>query len=680
MKKWHLYKLVVNETTQKVELNTWFADRNNAKKAAEAKGIKNFTVRNSDKAVRLGNITQEEVDKIIAKPCNYGKGVTKRQFERIVKSGEYGKLNEKMQALLRPATQESIQQPNTPFSSTKSFDWINFYEAIADNLLESKDKRDKLVETIHEITGQVGLSPYRDQFKNGTKGSLKDICPFTTIGLFNQNLKLEKRKKIAIELRSFLGVSEPVPDSFNGQGNHYQKDLTVEGVPTLSPKNRYFFLFEKERGPDDIEKLWEVFYRAIRFAKPDSIENQSTFISAYNGAIQLKNVKWNLTMGLYWIRPRNFLSLDSKSRKYISRELGIKIPSKCPDAENYLDILNKLKALFQEDSCPVHSFPELAVAAWLYEPGPGPILPDDTPEPEPHPQPQITYSMDELATECFIDRSRLEEILERLKTKKNLILQGPPGTGKTWLAKRLAYVLIGQKDRDRVKALQFHPNLSYEDFVRGWRPAGEGKLELVDGPFLKMAQTAKERPDEIHVIVIEEINRGNPAQIFGELLTLMEADKRNPDEALELCYTKDGTERVFIPENLYVIGTMNIADRSLALVDLALRRRFAFVDLEPTFGDSWSNWVHDNFGIDHDILSEIEKRIKRLNDFIENDKSLGPQFRVGHSYVTPVAHITDPRDWFQQVVNTEIGPLLEEYWFDNLEEAERNKKLLLQGF
>ena len=292
------------------------------------------------------------------------------------------------------------------------------------------------------------------------------------------------------------------------------------------------------------------------------------------------------------------------------------------------------------------------------------------------------YSIENLATDCFLDRSKLEEFLDRLQTKKNLILQGPPGTGKTWLAKRLAFALIGRKDNSKVKALQFHPNLSYEDFVRGWRPAGDGKLELVDGSFLQIAEAARKDPTEKYVIVIEEINRGHPAQILGELLTLLEADKRNADEALELCYSKEDGERFFIPENLYVIGTMNIADRSLALVDLALRRRFAFVDLEPVFGEPWKSWVHDKFNIDRKTLSEIETRIRSLNDIISDESDLGPQFRIGHSYVTPAngTVIEDAYDWFRQVVNTEIGPLLDEYWFDNLDRAKKEKETLLQGF
>ena len=184
-------------------------------------------------------------------------------------------------------------------------------------------------------------------------------------------------------------------------------------------------------------------------------------------------------------------------------------------------------------------------------------------------------------------------MLQRLQTKQNLILQGPPGTGKTWLAKKLAYALIGHKDDSKVRPLQFHPNLSYEDFVRGWRPQGDGKLELVDGPFLQMLEDAQPDLDSKHVMVIEEINRGNPAQIFGEMLTLLEADKRNEGEALALAYPRKPGERVHIPPNVYVIGTMNVADRSLALVDLALRRRFAFFDLEPIFGSVWRHWMQE---------------------------------------------------------------------------------------
>ena len=286
-----------------------------------------------------------------------------------------------------------------------------------------------------------------------------------------------------------------------------------------------------------------------------------------------------------------------------------------------------------------------------------------------------------IADGCFLDQSTLERMLQQLKDKQNLILQGPPGTGKTWLAKRLAYALVGQKDDSSVRQVQFHPNLSYEDFVRGWRPQGDGRLELVDGPFLKLCDTARQDPDGEYVMVIEEINRGNPASIFGELLTLLEADKRDPNQAMTLAYSRDENERFHIPPNVYVIGTMNLADRSLAMVDFALRRRFAFFDLEPMLNDAWRDWVHEQSGIDGAFLDEVAQRVNALNEEIAADRNLGPQFRIGHSFVTPApgTSIEDPEEWFTQVVETEIVTLLHEYWFDDPQKVDDAKSALLNN-
>ena len=292
------------------------------------------------------------------------------------------------------------------------------------------------------------------------------------------------------------------------------------------------------------------------------------------------------------------------------------------------------------------------------------------------------YTVEEIVTDgCFLLRETVEMALSRLKARKNLVLQGPPGTGKTWLAKRLAQALVGKKDDRLVKRFQFHPNLSYEDFVRGHRPEA-GKLKLVDGPFLEVIKAAQNDPDNQFVVVIEEINRGNPAQIFGEMLTLLESDKRNEDEALALAMPRAEHERIYIPPNVYVIGTMNVADRSLALVDLALRRRFAFVDLVPTFGVPWRKWMHAQGGVDDNHLREIERRMTALNEVIAADQSLGEQFRVGHSYVTTPrgGRIDDPVIWFREVVETEIAPLLREYWFDQTKTAEDQTRRLLEDF
>ena len=294
------------------------------------------------------------------------------------------------------------------------------------------------------------------------------------------------------------------------------------------------------------------------------------------------------------------------------------------------------------------------------------------------------YSVDSIVDDgCFHGRTEIERLLTRLESKKNLVLQGPPGTGKTWLAKRLAYALIGRRDRSAIAVVQFHPTLSYEDFVLGWRPAKDGRLTLQDGVFLRAVEAAKRRAPTPYVVVIEEINRGNPAQIFGELITLLEADKRTEEDAVELGYGEDGRPRyAYLPENLHVIGTMNIADRSLALVDLALRRRFAFAILAPSLGESWHRWVTGRLAVDAVLASDIEARLLALNDAIAADPVLGEQFRIGHSYVTPSRplEIDATRDWFRDVAETEIGPLLEEYWFDQPGKAKSALDTLLAGW
>ena len=569
----------------------------------------------------------------------------------------------------------------------RRFLWTRFYEAIADKLLLYREKRDELIKGIHSIASKVeGLSNLKDQFQDGSAGPLKDICPFTAMGIFNRGITDVNRKNIATELATFLGEEEVIPDSF-------------EGIPILNNQKSWFFGFDNKRKPDDIDALWEIFAQAITFSDSDDADVRADFISAYDSATERFGVGWNLTMGLYWIRPWNFPTLDGQSQRYISKKLNIKIGLNGPkgrcNANDYLAVLNTLETRFQEEAYPVHSFPELSLAAWLFKDGGTSAHPNATDtdiqgnELESEPEEEVTiapiepYSVDNIISDgCFIERVKIERILERLRTKKNLILQGPPGTGKTWLAKRLAFALIGQKNDTKVRAVQFHPNLSYEDFVRGWRPSGDGKLTLVDGPFVEMIRAAENEPSTRHVIVIEEINRGNPAQIFGEMLTLLEVDKRTPNEALELSYRREDDERVFIPDNLYVVGTMNIADRSLALVDLALRRRFAFIDLKPALGKAWKNWVKTQCGIATEILDEIENRILSLNTEIASDSSLGEQFSIGHSYVTPPfgIPINDAREWFRQVVDTEIGPLLDEYWFNSLDKAHKARERLLEGF
>jgi len=565
------------------------------------------------------------------------------------------------------------------------FAWTRFYIAMADKLLEFRNRRKELVDGLHAIGKKVDcLSILNDQYEEGVMGGpLKDICPFTAFGAFNRGITELNRKHVATELSKFLGVSEKVPDSF-------------EGIPLLNNQNTWFFGYSFRRKPDDIDNLWEVFAQALAFSESDDPDSRAAFLAAYDRTVSQWGIGWNLTMGLFWARPWTFPTLDSQSQRYIKEKLNIQIGLNGPkgrcSAEDYLSIRDTLEARFQEDAYPDHSFPELSLNAWNFNGKRTISLAENTGEMdlefENHYEnvglvsPIESYSLENIVADgCFLQREKLQKILERLRTKRNLILQGPPGTGKTFLARRLAFALMGQRDESKVRAVQFHPNLSYEDFIRGWRPEGSGKLALVDGPFLEMVNTAVKDPQSKYVVVIEEVNRGNPAQIFGEMLTLLDVDKRTPNEALELCYRRVEGERVFIPGNFYVIGTMNIADRSLALVDLALRRRFAFVDLEPTLGIAWREWINAKCGISLEFSAEIEHRLSILNKAIASSANLGPQFRIGHSYVTPPSGVAieNEHKWFRDVVETEIGPLLSEYYFDSPTEAQQAQERLLQG-
>lgn len=568
----------------------------------------------------------------------------------------------------------------------RSFRWTSFYEEIAENLLKYRNDRAALITGIHGIGATTGLLSYlRDKFEDGSTGPLQDICPFTAMGIFNRGITDENRKAIAGQLASLLGVGASVPESF-------------EGIPVLNNQRSWFFEYSTKRAEGDIDALWQVFTAAKHYVDSDEAESRDEFLKAYDVAKQVSGTTWNLSMGLYWAHPWHFVTMDSQSRRYMTGRLGVQIPpADALDGKDYLRLSDDLKARFLEENYPVHSFPELSQEAWLkrYPEDPAPKQPDNgsdagtsgtdksPPESEPEAAPIEPYSAAKVLDDgCFLERTDVERLLERLRTKKNLIIQGSPGTGKTWIAKRLAYALMGEKDDKRIRAVQFHPNLSYEDFVRGWRPTGDGRLVIKDGVFMEAIRAASLKPSSVFVVVIEEVNRGNPAQVFGELLTLLEAGKRTPNEALELTYPDADGNRlpVHIPENLYVIGTMNIADRSLALVDLAFRRRFAFVTLKPELGDRWRRWVVQQGGLDPSLVEDIAHRVTVLNEMIADD--LGNQFRIGHSYVTPARRIEvgSTRAWFIQVAESEIGPLLEEYWFDSPKTAKNALEQLVRGW
>ncbi|NTZ43611.1 DUF3578 domain-containing protein [Altererythrobacter sp. SALINAS58] len=292
----------------------------------------------------------------------------------------------------------------------------------------------------------------------------------------------------------------------------------------------------------------------------------------------------------------------------------------------------------------------------------------------------LPYSIDDAMDGLFIEREEFQRILATWRLKKNLVLQGAPGVGKSYIAHRLAYALIGSKDRNRVEAVQFHQSYGYEDFVQGYRPDGSGGFARFDGSFFRFCIEAIEHPDKDFVFIIDEINRGNLSKIFGELMLLIESDKRSPDWGVQLSYAVEGEPRFHIPPNVFIIGMMNTADRSLSMVDYALRRRFAFITMDPLFESAGFRSHLQKFGIPLDLVGQVIQRMGTLNEAITDDRlSLGRGYQIGHSYFVPSSEISNPVDWFEQTVETEIRPLLEEYWFDEPDKAEQWVSSLLRG-
>ena len=284
-----------------------------------------------------------------------------------------------------------------------------------------------------------------------------------------------------------------------------------------------------------------------------------------------------------------------------------------------------------------------------------------------------SYTARHAQQDLFIDPGHLTRLVKSIKSGKNLILQGPPGTGKTFIARRIAWCLIGRKDNGPIGMVQFHQSYAYEDFVEGFRPTKGGGFDLKPGVFRRFCERARANPAIPHVFIIDEINRGNLSRIFGELLMLIEADKRSEDYAVTLPYSDT---RFHVPANVHLLGMMNTADRSLALVDYALRRRFAFETLEPAYGTEYGRDAFERHlaakGADPSLARRICDRMGKLNEKIAKDKELGRGFRIGHSYFVPGDGDVPSEDWYTRVVDTQIAPLLREYWFDAAEDVERD--------
>ena len=298
------------------------------------------------------------------------------------------------------------------------------------------------------------------------------------------------------------------------------------------------------------------------------------------------------------------------------------------DITSYTDYVEKLNALFADD---IEDVQEIETT---YPP----------------------YDVDRFLEEVYMDKTDYNTLVGLIRTKKNVILQGAPGVGKTFAAKRLAYSMMGQKDQDRVMLVQFHQSYTYEDFIEGFRPTGvAGGFEIKKGSFYNFCKKAGEDLENEYFFIIDEINRGNLSKIFGELFMLIENDKRG--NSLQLLYSD---EKFNVPSNVYIIGMMNTADRSLAMLDYALRRRFAFYTMNPGFdSDGFRNYKTK---LANDKMDKLIACVESLNGVIAADDSLGEGFCIGHSYFCNIEEVTDTV--LSNIVEYELIPLLKEYWFD----------------
>lgn len=286
-----------------------------------------------------------------------------------------------------------------------------------------------------------------------------------------------------------------------------------------------------------------------------------------------------------------------------------------------------------------------------------------------------SYTFDLDIDKPFITPEQFKHIASLLQNKKNIILQGPPGIGKTFLAKKLAYHIMQEENDSCIEIVQFHQSYSYEDFIQGLRPVstnnGNGSFELKNGLFYNFCQRVIAHPKKNYFFIIDEINRGNLSKIFGELMMLIEPSKRGSKYSLALTYSENHDERFFVPENLYIIGTMNTADRSLVIVDYALRRRFAFISLIPLYNAQFKHYLLMH-NISELLAEHICSQMTGLNDIIEKDPNLGKGFMIGHSYFcncSTISAVHTEDKWWQDIVDFELTPLLEELWFDDLKKV-----------
>ena len=645
------------------------------------------------------------------------------------------------------------------------YDWIDFYTEFATKLLPFKNDRKSLVRKIYAVYNIAGISV--PKLESGDE--IIDIDPFTIFGTFNKGITNANRIAILNGIASEFGIAATVPGNF-------------DGIPVLNNLKATFYGFKDGRKANDIDNLWSLFEAALALADNDTENNRQKFSEAYDKVHNQRCIRWNITMGLYWIRPYTFINLDSRNRWFIADAQNMpgefviaveKKLKKVPYVADYLEIKDLCKKALDTGEYGYKNFPDLSYTSWvvsekvnqeiaaekdqktskaeflkwfmpllqaLRDLG-GSATPADARKKiienehlsdeivnetrgktnvnkfenevafarnylveagyidksvrgvwtlteagksvkltaemasdifkkivsgaksmktnDSDDEQEITYqeyTVDNFLDDVYMPEEDYTRLVGLLRNKKNIILQGAPGVGKTYAANRLAYSMMGVKDVERVMMVQFHQSYSYEDFIMGFRPSATG-FELRKGAFYNFCKKAEKDSDNEYFFIIDEINRGNLSKIFGELFMLIENDNRG--NALQLLYSD---EKFAVPKNVYIIGMMNTADRSLAMLDYALRRRFAFFDIKPGF--ETPGFSEYRKALDNEKFNKLISCVESLNREISDDESLGEGFCIGHSYFCNLQPDTIDDSWLYGVVEYELIPLLKEYWFD----------------
>ncbi|MDO4841838.1 MAG: AAA family ATPase [Phoenicibacter congonensis] len=557
---------------------------------------------------------------------------------------------------------EETKKPN--------FEWIAFYMELADKLLEYKDRRGELHDIYLSIMKNEGKTKYLEDFLKTTD----TIDPFSIFGRINQ-FGEEERSKLLGEFSRQFKMHSQVPKAF-------------DGMPERCIKVAYFDIKANHVNQiKQIDNCWKLFELAIDVCNPPSSpELKKRFASAYEAAVKSdEQDRAVISMALFWIRPFAFVPIDKNNEKFISNDelFGQRYESlieksgksKPNPGESYLELCKSVKETLQEKGTTFKTIPELSYAAYLKS--------GESDIPETDEEEEFETMTKNSQTTTYNN-----EHSQKLIASKNLIFRGAPGTGKTYLAKQIAADIVsdGEKrfedlsdeEKDRIGFVQFHPSYDYTDFVEGLRPIedpdGSIGFKLKDGVFKEFIKRARKNctdsaddPNVLknYVFIIDEINRGEISKIFGELFFSIDPGYRGEAGAVQTQYAnlhEDKNEKFYIPENVYIIGTMNDIDRSVDSFDFALRRRFRFIELKA---DEQTDMLQK---ITHDMVrKEAESKMYALNEAIIQVEDLNSNYQIGAAYFLK---LNDLKGDFDQLREDYLQPLLQEYIQGMLNEDE----------